>query len=160
MNIRILVANYLNQQHAHDLMNLLNYYALDPMGGGKKLNEFVKQNLVSELAKIRGSLSLLCYVDGKPAGLVNCFEGFSTFNCQYLLNIHDVIVLDKYRGLGLSQKLLEKVEEIAKNKGYCKLTLEVLEGNEPAKKAYLKYGFSGYELAPEVGKALFWEKQL
>lgn len=158
MNIRIIAVDYLNKQHASDLIYLLNYYANDPMGGGSELGVHVKRNLVSELAKIAGSLSVLCYVDDKPVGLVNCFEGFSTFKCQYLINIHDVVVLDAYRGLGLSQRLLEKVEEIAKNKGYCKLTLEVLEGNKSAQKAYMKFGFSGYELDPTKGKALFWEK--
>jgi len=158
MNIRIITVDYLNKQHASDLIYLLNYYAKDPMGGGAELSGHVIRNLVSELAKIAGSLSVLCYVDDKPVGLVNCFEGFSTFKCQHLVNIHDVVVLGAYRGLGLSQRLLGKVEEIAKNKGYCKLTLEVLEGNESAQKAYMKFGFSGYELDPVKGKALFWEK--
>jgi len=129
MNMRIIIVDYLNNTHTHDLISLLNSYALDPMGGNTELSEYVKNNLVSKLAQINGSLSILCYIDNKAVGLANCFEGFSTFNCQFLLNIHDVIVLKEYRGLGISQRLLEKVQEIAINKGYCKLTLEVLEGN-------------------------------
>ncbi|MFT5906124.1 MAG: ribosomal protein S18 acetylase RimI-like enzyme, partial [Cryomorphaceae bacterium] len=42
----------------------------------------------------------------------------------------------------------------------CKITLEVLSKNEVAKSAYQKFGFSGYELDPEAGKALFWEKPI
>mgnify|MGYP001829145637 CR=1 FL=1 len=158
MNIRIVRVDYLNKHHASDLVYLLDYYDKDPMGGGTELSEHVKNNLVAELAKLKGSQSVLCYVDDKPAGLVNAFEGFSTFKCQYLINIHDVIILKEYRGLGLSQSLLGKVEEIAINKGYCKLTLEVLEGNTAAQNAYKKFGFSAYELDPAKGKALFWEK--
>ena len=56
--------------------------------------------------------------------------------------------------------MLDEVERIAKEKGCCKLTLEVLEGNIVAKKAYEKFGFSSYELDPATGKALFWEKVL
>jgi hypothetical protein len=40
------------------------------------------------------------------------------------------------------------------------VTLEVLEGNQIAKNAYIKFGFAGYELDPKMGKALFWEKPL
>ena len=63
MNIRIITVDYLNKQHAGDLIFLLNSYAKDPMGGGMELSEHVKRNLVSELDKINGSLSILCYVD-------------------------------------------------------------------------------------------------
>ncbi len=56
--------------------------------------------------------------------------------------------------------MLEKVEKIALDKDCCKLTLEVFEGNLVAQKSYRKFGFSAYELAPEMGQALFWEKAL
>jgi hypothetical protein len=56
--------------------------------------------------------------------------------------------------------LLQKTENLAIDLGCCKLTLEVLEGNHVAHAAYLSAGFSGYELNPEMGKALFWEKKL
>jgi len=38
--------------------------------------------------------------------------------------------------------------------------LEVLSNNEVAKSAYSKFGFSGYELDPKAGAALFWQKTL
>jgi GNAT superfamily N-acetyltransferase len=160
MNIEVSIADYSNDQHSADLVHLLSCYALDPMGGGTALSEFVLENLVSELSKLPHAISVICYADGKPAGLVNCFEGFSTFKCKPLINIHDVVVLDEFRGLGISQLMLERIEEIAKEKGCCKMTLEVLEGNKTARNAYLKYGFEAYELAPENGKALFWQKTL
>jgi GNAT superfamily N-acetyltransferase len=103
---------------------------------------------------------ILVFVDAEPAGLVVCLEGFSTFACKPLLNIHDVIVALPYRGRGLSKLLLQKAEEIALDLGCCKLTLEVLEGNHVAQSAYKACGFSGYELNPQMGKALFWEKKL
>ena len=56
--------------------------------------------------------------------------------------------------------MLKKIEELARSRGYCKLTLEVLEGNIPAKVAYLKSGFKPYQLDPEMGQALFWEKKI
>lgn len=160
MNIEVLVADYLDEKQAEHISYLLNCYALDPMGGGTALAAHVRENLAAELAKIPQAFSIICYVDDKPAGLINCFEAFSTFKCKPLINIHDVAVLPDYRGLGISQRMLSKVEEIAREKGCCKLTLEVLEGNNTAKNAYLKYGFAGYKLDPGMGHALFWEMPL
>ena len=158
MDIQIIKVNYNNAKQTKDLMFLLNAYASDPMGGGEPLKPYVEQNLVKELSNIPHALSVISYVDNKPAGLTNCFEGFSTFNCKPLLNIHDFMVLKEFRGKGLSQKMLERVEEIALAKGCCKLTLEVLSENKVAKSSYEKYGFSNYELDPKVGRAHFWQK--
>jgi ribosomal protein S18 acetylase RimI-like enzyme len=36
----------------------------------------------------------------------------------------------------------------------------VLSNNEAAKSAYQKFGFSDYELDPQAGTALFWQKLL
>ena len=74
--------------------------------------------------------------------------------------IHDFAILGGYRGKKLSQLLLAKIEEYAVNKKCCKVTLEVLENNHAAKKAYQNYGFAGYELLEEGGAALFWQKKL
>jgi ribosomal protein S18 acetylase RimI-like enzyme len=160
MNITVLVADYTNPQHATDLALMLDVYASDPMGGGGGISDHVKQNLASELAKLPHAFSVLCYVDDKPAGLVNCFEVFSTFKCKPIVNIHDLAVAPEFRGLGISQKMLDKVSETAQDRGCSKLTLEVLEGNKVAQNAYLKYGFKGYELDPTMGRALFWEMPL
>jgi ribosomal protein S18 acetylase RimI-like enzyme len=160
LNIEIIVADYNDSQQGQDIVSLLNDYAKDPMGGGEPLAQETVDNLAASLSKLPHAFSIVCYVDAKPAGLINCFEAFSTFKCKPLINIHDVAVRKEYRGLGISLKMLEKVEQIASEKGCCKLTLEVLEGNEVAKNAYIKFGFQGYELDPLMGKAMFWEKAL
>ena len=146
--------------HAEAIIKLLDEYALDPMGGGQSLPDYVKANLPAELAKRQSTHVILAFVDSQPAGLIVCFEGFSTFACKPLLNIHDVIVASPYRGRGLSKLMLQKVEDIAFDLGCCKLTLEVLEGNHVAQSAYKAFGFGGYELNPKMGKALFLEKKL
>jgi len=158
--INIVRVDYGNLQQGSDLVMLLDSYARDPMGGGESLSQFVKDNLVAELSKRDFGLSLIAYVDDKPAGLLNAFEGFSTFACKPLFNVHDIIVLEQFRGLQLSQLLLQELEIIARAKGCCKITLEVLEGNNIAQRAYRKAGFAGYELDPQMGKAMFWQKKL
>lgn len=156
----IIIADLSLPSHAAAIVYLLNEYAKDDMGGGAKLPEFVKDNLVTELRKRRGVHVVIAFADESPAGMAVCFEGFSTFACKPLLNIHDLIVGQSYRRLGLSKRLLAKAEELAVSLGCCKLTLEVLEGNAVAQAAYKACGFAGYELDPKMGKAMFWQKKL
>ena len=158
MKIKVIEVDYSDSWQARDLVSLLSVYAQDPMGGGKALDDYVVSHLVSELEKRPYAFSVLCYVDGVPVGLINCFEAFSTFSCKPLVNIHDVIVIKEFRGHNISQSMLSKVEEIAIHKGCCKLTLEVLSKNEAARSSYTKFGFSDYELDPEMGTAQFWQK--
>ncbi|VVM71881.1 hypothetical protein PS645_01809 [Pseudomonas fluorescens] len=158
--IRVLQASYTNPLHAEAIGLVLNAYAEDPMGGGRSLPAEVLAQLPQELAKRAHAFSVLAFVNGEPAGLVNCFEGFSTFVCQPLVNVHDVSVVPKFRGLGLSQKMLQKVEDIARERGCCKITLEVLEGNAVAQSSYAKFGFAAGMFDPAHGRMLFWTKPL
>ena len=158
--ILVLQASYSNPVHAEAIGLLLNHYAQDPMGGGHGLSADLLQQLPAELAKRAHAFSVLAFVGGEPAGLVNCFEGFSTFACRPLVNVHDVVVKEPFRGLGLSQKMLQKVEEIARQRGCCKITLEVLEGNPVAQASYRKFGFDDSIFDPAHGRMLFWSKPL
>lgn len=156
----IQIADFSNPAHASAVVYLLNEYAKDAMGGGEELSDFAKTNLVNEMAKRSGVYAILAFVNGNPAGLANCIEGFSTFACKPLLNIHDMVVLAEYRGQGISSQLLKKAEELATSLGCCKLTLEVLEGNKTAQAAYVANGFVGYQLVSEMGQAMFWQKKI
>jgi len=160
LNIEILQADYGNAEHAQALVRLLDMYARDAMGGGHPLSEQVKQALVPELARRPHAFSVLAFADGEAAGLVNCFEGFSTFACKPLINIHDVAVADAYRRRGIAQQMMRYVENIARQRGCCKLTLEVLQGNRNAQQMYGKLGYAGYQLDAATGAALFWQKGL
>jgi len=143
------------------LVRLLDAYAQDPMGGGAPLSEFAKAHLVAELAKRPQAFSVLAFWGperGLPIGLVNCIEGFSTFACKPLINVHDVAVLPAYRGQRVAEKMLKLVEQIARERGACKLTLEVLQGNVGALKLYQRVGFSNYQLDPAAGHAQFLQK--
>ncbi|MPR03528.1 GNAT family N-acetyltransferase [Pseudomonas sp. MAFF 212408] len=159
-DILVLQASYTNPVHAEAIGLVLNQYAKDPMGGGHPLAADLLRQLPAELAKRAHAFSVLAFVGGEPAGLINCFEGFSTFACRPLINVHDVAVVNRFRGLGLSQKMLQKVEEIARQRGCCKITLEVLEGNDVAQSAYRKFGFDQSIFDPAHGRMLSWSKPL
>lgn len=158
MSITIIQADYQNRSHQKAIPFLLNEYAKHPMGGNKALLKENLDKLVESLASKSFAYSALAFDQLEAVGLINYFEGFSTFSCKPLFNIHDAFVLPSYQGQGISQLLLSHVEQHAKNVGCCKITLEVLSNNEAAKLAYLKYGFSAYELDPSKGSALFWQK--
>ncbi len=158
--IEIYLADYADPAHREALLTLLDAYAKDPAGGGAPLAEFVRQNLVDELARRPTAFSVLAFDGARPVGLINCFEGFSTFACKPLVNVHDVVVLESHRGQRITQRMLAKVEEVARQRGACKLTLEVLSGNARAMKAYEREGFAGYQLDPDFGTATFMHKKL
>ena len=158
--MKVIKADFSSARDAESIVYLVNEYALDEMGGGQGLSDFSKEHLVEALSKRSSCAVFIAYVEEEPAGIAICFEVFSTFKCKPALNIHDVVVIKKFRGKGISRALFEEVERFAVESGCCKMTLEVLEGNKLAQQAYRNFGFSGYELDPKMGNALFFEKPL
>ena len=160
MTIEVVLVDYRDPAQAAALVELLDGYARDPAGGGTPLSAQVRAELPAALAARPQAFSVLAYDDGQPVGLINCVEGFSTFACRPLVNVHDVVVAPSHRGQRLAQRMLEKVEQEARARGACKLTLEVLSGNVSARKAYEREGFADYQLDPAFGSAMFMQKKL
>ena len=158
--LSILRADYADPVHAAALVLLLDAYASDPAGGGEGLSDFAKQNLVRELAARPQAYSVLAFDGVQPVGLVNCIEGFSTFACKPLVNVHDVAVIGSHRGRGIAEQMLALAEAIAVERGAVKMTLEVLSGNQPAVRLYERIGYAGYQLDPAMGTARFLQKWL
>jgi ribosomal protein S18 acetylase RimI-like enzyme len=154
------LADYADVRDAADLLTALASYAHDPMGGGTPLATDVGERVVPCLAATPGAFSLLARIDDELAGFANCFTGFSTFAARPVVNIHDFGVLPRYRARGVGNALLAAIEAEAARRGACKLTLEVLSGNTPAKALYRSSGFGDYALDPAAGTAQFWEKKL
>ncbi|WP_309678334.1 GNAT family N-acetyltransferase [Polaromonas sp.] len=153
-------ANYADPAHALAVVQLLDAYARDPAGGGEPLSDFAKTHLVGELAGRPHAFSVLAFDGAQPVGLVNCIEGFSTFACRPLVNVHDVAVLPSHRGQRVGEQMLALVDQIARERGACKLTLEVLQGNHSAIRLYERVGFAAYRLDPAMGQAQFFQKWL
>ncbi len=161
--IRILQADYSVPEHAAAVIEMLDAYARDPMGGGEGLSDYALGHVVQELARRPHAFSVLALdtaTGNKPVGLVNCIEGFSTFACKPLVNVHDLAVREGYRGQHIGQRMLELVERLARQRGACKLTLEVLTGNQGALRLYERVGFAAYQLDPAMGQAQFLQKWL
>lgn len=146
------------------LVDLLDAYARDPAGGGEPLAPAVRAHLAQRLQAHPGAFSVMAWdgavAPGRAVGLANCFEGFSTFAARPLVNVHDLVVAAGWRGRGVAEALLAEVERMARERGACKLTLEVLSGNGPALRLYGRMGFEGYALDPALGTAVFLQKKL
>ena len=158
--IEILLADYRDPAHACALVDLLDSYARDPAGGGTPLAAEVLAELPEALAARPQAFSVLAFDGGEAIGLVNCIEGFSTFACKPLVNVHDVVVRPSHRGQRVIQRMFARVEQEARARGACKLTLEVLSANHSALRAYVREGFASYQLDPAFGHAMFLQKKL
>lgn len=152
--------NFSNAKQCASLMHLLNIYASDFMGGGEPLSPFTKANLIQALRDRPFAHAFLAHIDEVPVGLTIGFEGFSTFDCKPLINLHDMVVHPEHRRKGVASTLFMAVEQFGREQGYCKITLEVLQGNHPAKATYKSVGFQAYDLGPDNGIAEFWQKKI
>jgi ribosomal protein S18 acetylase RimI-like enzyme len=153
-------ADYRDPTDAEALVELLDLYAREPIGGGMPLDTTVRADLPARLAAFPTASSLLAFADGEPAGLANAVLGFSTFAARPLLNLHDLVVAPAWRGLGIGRRLLIELEGMARDQGCCKLTLEVLGGNVSAQRLYRASGFVPYALDTQNVPAKFWQKPL
>jgi GNAT superfamily N-acetyltransferase len=159
--------DYGDAREALALVDLLDSYAKDAAGGGAPLGDDVKRGLPEALRQRPQAFSVIAWAADTsaphgevPVGLINCLEGFSTFACRPLVNVHDVVVAPGWRGHRITQRMLRVVEAQARERGACKLTLEVLSGNHSALRAYEREGFAAYTLDPGMGQAQFLQKLL
>jgi ribosomal protein S18 acetylase RimI-like enzyme len=139
MNVR--PADFADPADAAAIVRLIDSYARDPRGGGAPLPPAVRDRLASGLAAHPTARAWLAFEAGTAVGVCVGFLGYSTFQAMPLLNIHDLAVLPQHRGRGVGRALLDAVEQTANATGCCRLTLEVLEDNLPARQLYERFGF-------------------
>ena len=158
--VEIVQADLALPEHQRAVLELVNAYAMDPMGNGKPLSPQVKERLIPGLRGHPATLIFLALKEKAPVGIAVCFLGFSTFEARPLVNIHDLAVLPDNRGEGIGGHLLDAVEKKARQLGCCKLTLEVLENNHGARRMYAAAGFGQAVYQEAAGGALFLAKPL
>lgn len=158
--IEVVETDLLRPEHQSATLDLLDAYARDPMGNGAPLSADVRRRLIPGLREHPTTMVFLAYSDGVAIGLAVCFRGFSTFAAKPLINIHDLVVLSTHRGRGIGRRLIEAVAEKGRLLDCCKLTLEVLENNQRARRLYDSAGFAQAMYQPEAGGALFMSKVL
>ncbi|MGC8824572.1 MAG: GNAT family N-acetyltransferase [Bacteroidales bacterium] len=152
---KIIECNFEDPEHLKAIGELTAAYMLDPMGGGERMADHVKENLSAVLSAHPAKLVLLARVNENYVGICTAFIGISTFYARPYFNVHDIAVLPAYRGQGIGRQLLERIIAIARERNYCKVTLEVRHDNLPAQHLYRELGFADTE--PPM---YFWTKWL
>ncbi len=150
-NICFEFCDFENPDHLKALATLINHYMADPMGDCEPLNKLQQLRLVDGLAQHPTAEVLFAIVENSVVGLATCFVNFSTFQVKPYLYIHDIVVLQTYRGQGIGKALMQKLIAIAEERKYCKITLEVRNDNIVAQDLYKSLGFD--ECQPNM---LFW----
>ena len=153
--IDFVCCDFENPTHLQELARLTVLYMNDPMGGAVPLSKLEQLRLVDGLANHPSAFVLFVTYGDEIAGLATCFINFSTFKVKPYFNVHDVVVDHRFRGKGLGRKLLQQIVDIAADRGYCKVSLEVREDNLTAQSLYASLGFE--ECSP---KMFYWTKVL
>ena len=161
MKIEIIEADLSRERDVASVVEEIDAYARDPMGGGARLPDDVRARLGPDLRARAAhglALALLALRNGESVGIAVCFVGYSTFRAQPLLNLHDLAVRKGARGMGVGQALLATVAAKARSLGCCKVTLEVREDNSAARRLYQRSGFVDNAPAGARTRTLFLEQ--
>jgi ribosomal protein S18 acetylase RimI-like enzyme len=159
MNIEIREADFGDPADCAAIVDVLNSYASDAIGGGRALSADARERLPGALRDHPTALVLLAFAGREAVGLAVCFFGLSTFEVRPLLNIHDLAVVPEFRGKGIGRALLAEAEARARERGCCKLTLEVQDDNRRARGLYESFGFTDFVIA-DSGPTRFLRKRL
>lgn len=154
-NIEVFIGNINNKNDQKSMLKILDLYMQDPMGSEAPMPKGLDVKLIEELKKQSNYVFFLAKVDGKVAGLANCFVNFSTFKGKQLINIHDFAVNPEFRRKGVGEAMMDKVVEYARENDFCKVTLEVRYDNPKAQNLYKKKGF--VECEPPM---YFWQRMV
>ena len=83
---------------------------------------------------------LLALEKGEPVGFAVFFHNFSTWLGRPGLYLEDLFVRPEKRGKGYGRALLERLAQIAKERGCGRMEWAVLDWNDPAIQFYRKLG--------------------
>jgi len=78
--------------------------------------------------------------DGQPVGFALFFHNYSTFLAQPGLYLEDLFVVPEKRGAGVGRALLERLAQIAVERGCGRLEWAVLDWNVDAIRFYQRLG--------------------
>ncbi len=145
MDVAIREARLQDPGEGAALVEIIDSYARGPGGQGAPLSAEARATLVSGLLAHPATMTLLAFAGERAVGAAVCIWGFSTFAGRPMLNVHDLAVLPDCQGRGIGRRLLAEVERRARERGCCKLTLEVHATNAGAKRLYQRVGFGPWD---------------
>ena len=84
--------------------------------------------------------TLIAEDEGKPVGFALFFHNYSTFLAQPGIYLEDLFVLPEHRGAGVGRALLERLAQLALDRGCGRLEWAVLDWNVDAIRFYQRLG--------------------
>jgi len=84
--------------------------------------------------------TLIAEEDGEPIGFALFFHNFSTFLAQPGIYLEDLFVIPERRGGGVGRSLLERLAQVAVDRGCGRLEWAVLDWNKDAIRFYERLG--------------------
>ncbi|MDB1125953.1 GNAT family N-acetyltransferase [Vibrio algarum] len=146
-NAKVVLFNSDNRLHKQDLERLFVEYS-----------DQVAPDIVDKLSTLAYFTGFILYIDNQPAGFAVCFDSFSTYRSQPVLNIHDFMIAKDFQGKKLGKVLLNAIEKYGRKQDVVKITLEVDDNNDVAKKLYASCGFEDHEVV--LKGLMHWQKYL
>lgn len=119
----------------HDLDSFLN----ELVGGEENRAEYIPYNQLDDIHDV-----IIAYDDDIPVGSAS-FKKYDDESAE----VKRVFIKQEYRGKGISNKLMELLENVAREQGYRYL---ILESGEPLVAAMALYRKIGYEVIPNYGQ--------
>lgn len=119
----------------HSLDNFLN----ELVGGEENRSEYIPYNQLDDIHDV-----IVAYDNDIPVGIAS----FKKYDDE-CAEVKRVFIKQEYRGRGTSNKLMELLEKVAREKGYHYL---ILESGEPLVAAMALYRKMGYKVIPNYGQ--------
>lgn len=119
----------------HGLDNFLN----ELVGGEENRAEYIPYNQLGDIHDV-----IVAYDDNIPVGCAS----FKKYDDE-CAEVKRVFIKQEYRGKGISNKLMELLESVARKQGYRYL---ILESGEPLVAAMALYRKIGYKVIPNYGQ--------
>ncbi len=137
-----------NSNDGRHILELLNSFSLES-SKKKPIDPEIRKTLIQNLIEFGNSFIYFVEHENNPMGIAICIVGFSTFKNAELLNIHDFYIKSEYQNQSIGDKFLKFIEADSREQNFCRITLEVYDANDRAKRLYTKNGFQGIT---ETGK--------
>lgn len=148
LNIRIAGSNDFND------VNEFYYSVIDGLKNAKYTPEWKKDIYPAQESLSESIKNKELYIGETDGKIVSCMvvnheyiDGYREVKWsveakdQEILVLHLLGVLSGYSGRGIATQMVQKVIEIARENNIKTIRLDILEGNLPAEKTYIKSGF-------------------
>lgn len=160
MSVRVAQVDFSNPRDVQAVVDMVDAYAQHEMGGGEALPEAIRQQMAERYPAHPAALAWLAWIDDEPVGVATCLWVFGTFAARPRINIHDLAVTGGHRDQGIGRKLLEAVEQYAREHNCHALTLEVRGDNARGRHLYTSFGFEGPDEWSPPEQMAFFKKPL